>query len=352
MVSIIRLFHNLCTCTSHVLLFHKYAKASAGFGHFIALLCMTQFKTNVVSHKPPNSQFLFPCRHVGNTVSIMSALMGFAPGAVGGVCCVAIGHPIDLVKVRMQVGGAEIKNSTIGMLRGIFAKEGVPGLYRGVQAPLLAVTPAFAVSFWSYDVAVRAIVQHSNLDNPNQMTLSQVAFAGGLSGFPLALIIGPTERIKCLLQVNTSKYTGFMDCLKQVYREGGIRSALRGTGSTALRDVPGNAAYFGAYAFVKRLTCQLEGRETASTLGTLLAGGCAGVSNWIVAIPFDTVKSRWQSAPNGKYKGLRDVFQTLIREEGPAALFKGIGPALFRAFLANAACLCGVETVKAILEGR
>lgn len=276
-----------------------------------------------------------------------------------------MGHPIDLIKVRMQVGhmastspsitssaaGRILSNhSTVGMLHGIFVAEGIPGLYRGVQAPLLAVTPAFAISFWSYDVAMRAIREWSQLQPCQQMNLSQIALAGGFSGLPLAAIIGPTERIKCLMQVDKTKYRGFVDCFKHVYQEGGVRSLFRGTGSTALRDVPGNAAYFATYESMKRFTCQWEGRDNASTVGILIAGGFAGVINWIVAIPFDTIKSRWQTAPPGKYKSLLDVFQTLLNEEGPRALFRGISPALLRAFPANAACLCGVETVKRMLQ--
>ena len=37
---------------------------------------------------------------------------------------------------------------------------------------------------------------------------------------------------------------------------------------------------------------------------TLLAGGTAGVCNWLVAIPADVVKSRLQSAPEGTYSGI------------------------------------------------
>lgn len=286
-----------------------------------------------------------------------------------GVAAVAVGHPMDLIKVRLQTeatprtatpnlsaapaGRLLAGDSAIGMLRNIAVTEGLPGLYRGVQAPLLAVTPAFAISFWSYDVAAKTILEYSAIQREEeQMNLSQVALAGGFSGIPLAAIVGPTERIKCLMQVEKNKYNGFMDCLRTVYRGGGIRSVFRGTCSTALRDVPGNAAYFATYEFVKRLTCQLEGREKASMVGTLLAGGCAGVGNWCVAMPFDTIKSRWQTSPVGKYQGLLDVLQTLVREEGPNALYRGLSPALLRAFPANAACLCGVESVKSLIEHR
>lgn len=241
------------------------------------------------------------------------------------------------------------------MLRTIAVQEGLPGLYRGVAAPLLAVTPAFAVSFWSYDLAGRAIRRFDSSvsdETTTVLSIGQVALAGAWSGVPLAAIFGPTDRIKCLMQVDNGKYKSFMDCLSQTYRDGGIRSVFRGTGSCALRDVPGNAAYFGAYEYIKRLSCELEGRQQASTFGTLMAGGCAGVANWIVAIPVDTCKSRLQTAPTGTYRNLLDVFQTLMRTEGPSALFRGLSPALLRAFPANAACLLGVETVKSILEKR
>jgi solute carrier family 25 carnitine/acylcarnitine transporter 20/29 len=200
-----------------------------------------------------------------------------------GLCSVAVGHPIDLIKVRQQTAARALGESTIGMLRGIFLKEGLSGLYRGVAAPLLAVTPAFAISFWSYDMAGRAIRKMGNVEDGQELSIQQVAVAGAWSGVPLAAIFGPTDRIKCLMQVDSSgKYKSFTDCLAKTYYDGGLRGVFRGTGSCVLRDVPGNAAYFGAYESIKRWSCQLEGRDRASTFGTLMAGGCAGVANWII----------------------------------------------------------------------
>lgn len=69
-----------------------------------------------------------------------------------------------------------------------------------------------------------------------------------------------------------------------------------------------------------------------------------------MAIPPDTLKSRLQTAPEGKYTGLVDVFRKLIAEEGVGGLFKGLGPAMVRAFPANAACFLGVETARKALN--
>jgi solute carrier family 25 (mitochondrial carnitine/acylcarnitine transporter), member 20/29 len=333
-------------------------------------------------------QPLFPCFYDGDVaVSILASVIGLVPGAFGGALAVCVGHPIDLIKVRMQVLGvsavgagaraasdmamtappgferggsmAASGGGTIGMLRGVFAREGFSGLYRGVSAPLLAVTPAFAISFWAYDLGCRVIRDYDTRNQPfeghNQpLTITQVSLAGAWSGLPLAMIFGPSERVKCLMQVNGGpQYSTFANSLRNIYLEGGVKSLFRGTFSTVLRDVPGNAAYFASYEYVKRLSCTLENRsyerEGASFLGTLIAGGSAGVGNWIIAIPMDTVKSRWQTAPEGTYRNLVHVVRVTVRTEGPSALLRGLSPALLRAFPANAACLCGVETVKKLI---
>ena len=70
---------------------------------------------------------------------------------------------------------------------------------------------------------------------------------------------------------------------------------------------------------------------------------------WTVSIPADVVKSRYQSAPEGKYTSLGHVYRNLIKEEGASALFRGMGPALLRAFPANAACFLGLEISKKFL---
>lgn len=70
----------------------------------------------------------------------------------------------------------------------------------------------------------------------------------------------------------------------------------------------------------------------------------AGVANWTVGMPQDVLKSRLQTAPEGTYpNGIRDVFKTLMKNEGPLALYKGFLPVMVRAVPANAACFVGLE---------
>lgn len=68
-----------------------------------------------------------------------------------------------------------------------------------------------------------------------------------------------------------------------------------------------------------------------SPVRTMLAGGLAGVIHWVPAIPFDVLKSRLQTAPEGAYPGgLIDVLKVLIKEEGIRGLYKGSVPLYVR----------------------
>jgi hypothetical protein len=68
------------------------------------------------------------------------------------------------------------------------------------------------------------------------------------------------------------------------------------------------------------------------TLSQFLAGGTAGVMQWLPPIYFtDIIKSRMQTAPLGTYRGVLHCVSTLYAEGGIAIFFRGLIPALCRA---------------------
>uniref|UniRef100_A0A4W6EW09 Si:dkey-150i13.2 n=1 Tax=Lates calcarifer TaxID=8187 RepID=A0A4W6EW09_LATCA len=140
------------------------------------------------------------------------------------------------------------------------------------------------------------------------------------------------------------KYAGPVDCAVRLYKEQGIRSVYKGTVLTLIRDVPSNGLYFLTYEYLKNfLTPEGQSVSQLSTPNILLAGGVAGILNWTIALPPDVLKSNFQTAADGKYRGLLDVLRTLLREEGPTGLYKGFNAVFLRAFPANAACFLGFE---------
>lgn len=215
----------------------------------------------------------------------------------------------------------------------------------------------FAVSFWGYDLGKTIVSSLSEVRIENktpQYTINQISAAGFFSAIPMTLITAPFERVKVLLQIQGQnppppgqkpKYSGGLDVVKQLYKEGGMRSVFRGSAMTLARDGPGSAAYFAAYEYIKRsLTPKDERGNVTGELSmpaVLAAGGAAGIAMWIPVFPVDTIKSRMQSAEGRPTIG--GIVRSVYGNGGLKAFFPGFGPALARAVPANAATFAGVE---------
>lgn len=284
----------------------------------------------------------------------MAQLRSLAAGGVGGVCAVVVGHPFDLVKVRLQTADKGVYSGAMDVVRKTVAREGLfRGLYAGVSAPLVGVTPMFAVSFWGYDLGKTLVQKFSTVPIKNdtpQYSIAQISAAGAFSAVPMTLITAPFERVKVLLQIQGQnppppgqkpKYSGGLDVVRQLYKEGGVRSVFRGSAMTLARDSPGSAAYFATYEYIKRSLTPKDasGNVTGelSLTAVLTAGGAAGVAMWIPVFPVDTVKSRLQSAEGRPTIG--GTIRGIYASGGVKAFFPGFGPALARAVPANAATL-------------
>lgn len=74
--------------------------------------------------------------------SFASQVRSFTAGGFGGICAVVVGHPFDLVKVRLQTSEAGVYSGAMDVVRKSIARDGLRrGLYAGVSAPLVGVTP-------------------------------------------------------------------------------------------------------------------------------------------------------------------------------------------------------------------
>ncbi|WFD35114.1 carnitine transporter [Malassezia cuniculi] len=285
-----------------------------------------------------------------------SAIKSFISGGFGGVCAILVGHPFDLIKTRLQTAPPGTYKGAFDVIGKTVKADGIKGLYRGMGPPLIGVTPIFALSFFSYDLGKQIVYGLTPERKDPALTLGELAFAGFFSAVPTTLVAGPAERVKVLLQLQGQQaggpqYSGPGDVVRQLYREGGLRSIFKGTGATLARDGPGSAAYFMAYEVAKKaLTPKDANPDEVNLLNVITAGGLAGMAMWTFAIPPDVIKSRYQGAPEGTYKGFIDCARRTVAADGVGALFKGFGPAMARAFPANAAVFVGVELSNSFLN--
>lgn len=272
----------------------------------------------------------------------------FIAGWAGGTGLLVVGHPFDTVKTLMQSAEKGTYKNTADCVKQLAARDGLGGFYRGVTAPLAGVGAVFALYFLAYAACERFIRNLRGYPKDRELSMADVLICGGSTGVVGSLILGPSELLK--VQQQTAKSKGldpsFGATVKRLYGEGGARALTRGFSATLLRDVPGSMAWFGAYEAVKSSVS--KDPKNPSVGEALLAGGCGGLGMWSFALPLDAVKTRVQASATPMK--LSQAFSEIVKSRGIAGLYVGIGPALARAFPANAACFACKEMTKQQLD--
>ena len=286
----------------------------------------------------------------------------FALGSIAGAFGAFMVYPIDLVKTRMQnqrggrVVGHRLYKNSIDCFQKVIRNEGFRGLYSGVLPQLVGVAPEKAIK-----LTVNDLVRGKFTDKAtNKIPLSAEILAGGTAGFCQVIFTNPLEIVKIRLQVQG-------EAIKAAAREGeeikkrsamwivrhlGLMGLYKGASACLLRDGPFSAIYFPTYNHLKR---DLFGESPAKKLGILqllTAGAIAGMPAAYLTTPFDVVKTRLQvEARKGDtaYTSLRHCAQTVYREEGFKAFFKG-GPArILRSSPQFGFTLAGYEVLQGLL---
>ncbi|KAG6842460.1 hypothetical protein C0991_007590 [Blastosporella zonata] len=154
--------------------------------------------------------------------------------------------------------------------------------------------------------------------------------AGGMAGGCQVVFTNPLEIVKIRLQVQgeAAKVEGAVPKgAIHIIRQLGVLGLYKGASACLLRDIPFSAIYFPAYWHLKKdLFNEGYNGKQLSFLETLGAAGIAGMPAAYLTTPADVVKTRLQvEARQGQthYKGLRDTFVKIYKEEGFKALFKG-----------------------------
>ncbi|GJN71967.1 putative mitochondrial oxodicarboxylate carrier [Purpureocillium lilacinum] len=262
----------------------------------------------------------------------------FAAGAVAGVSEILLMYPLDVAKTRIQLqtgkgGGAEAYNGMLDCFRKIIKTEGFSRLYRGISAPILMEAPKRATKFAANDEWGKA---YRKMFGVPQMTQSLSVLTGATAGATESFVVVPFELVKIRLQDKASagKYNGMVDCVTKTVRNEGPLALYQGLESTMWRHILWNAGYFGCIFQVRQMMPKAE-TQRGQMFNDLISGAIGGTVGTVVNTPLDVVKSRIQNTPRvpgvvPKYNWAWPAVFTVLREEGPAALYKGFLPKVLR----------------------
>lgn len=221
-------------------------------------------------------------------------------------------HPLYTLKSHMMMHGSEF-NPRI-FVGNVWSNPKF--LYRGLIARTFGVMPEKGFKMQAWYIADKLMKKHYK-----NATLTNWLIAGSFAGLATTIIGCPSERIMVIAQIRKQG-------IWEVIRSAGLRGLYKGAAVTACRDISFNAVFFTMTEVLVRSYMAYTGKEENSFL-RYKAGLIAGMIAATVACPLDVAKTRIQGQKLGEPKlGMLQVFQSIIRDEGPRYLFKGLLPRL------------------------
>lgn len=283
---------------------------------------------------------------------VIQATIDLTSGAIGGTACVLTGQPFDTIKVKMQTF-PNLYKGFIDCFLKTYSQVGFWGFYRGTSPALMAYVAENAVLFMSYGFCQQFVRNVVGLDRQAKLSDLQNASAGSLASAFAALVLCPTELVKCRLQAMyemevsgkiAKSHVTVWSVVKTIFRKEGLMGFYHGFSSTLLQEVPGYFCFFGSYEVSRSFFASGTSKDDLGPFHLMISGGIAGICLWAVVFPVDCIKSRIQVlSMSGKQAGFTRTFLSIVRNEGASTLYSGMKATMIRAFPANAVLILAYE---------
>jgi solute carrier family 25 iron transporter 28/37 len=244
-------------------------------------------------------------------------------------------YPIDVIKTHQQ--SARVPQSALATARSLVEARGVSALFRGVSAVALGAAPAHALYFTTYECLLRAGAEvEAGADYRSAASGVRLAAAGAVSTLLQDAVMVPMDALKQRRQLS-ARVESTRATLHRIVAREGARALYAGYTATLAMNVPYHAVYFNAYETLRRTLAHPHASPDAAfdVRAHLASGAAAGALAAAVTTPLDVVRTRLQTqgeGAHGEYRGLVHACTRLAREEGAAALTRGLpARALFHA---------------------
>ncbi|XP_002530695.2 mitochondrial uncoupling protein 5 [Ricinus communis] len=313
---------------------------------------------------------------------------GFVEGGIASIIAGCSTHPLDLIKVRMQLQGETHAPTAVQTLRPALAfhppgtttpasaihvhpprvgpisvgvrivqQEGVAALFSGVSATVLRQTLYSTSRMGLYDI----LKQKWTDPNTKTMPLSSKIVAGLIAGGIGAAVGNPADVAMVRMQADgrlppaqRRNYKSVVDAITRMTKQEGITSLWRGSSLTVNRAMLVTASQLASYDQFKEMI--LEKGWMRDGLGThVTASFAAGFVAAVASNPVDVIKTRVMNmkVEPGKappYSGALDCALKTVKAEGPMALYKGFIPTISRQGPFTIVLFVTLEQVRKLLK--
>ncbi|KAK9049720.1 hypothetical protein SSX86_031311 [Deinandra increscens subsp. villosa] len=255
----------------------------------------------------------------------------------GGLACAlstAVMHPIDTIKTRVQA-------STLSFPEMIakLPEVGFRGVYRGSVPAIIGQFSSHGLRTGIFE-ASKIVLINVAPTLPDLQVQSVASFCSTVLGTAVRI---PCEVLKQRLQAGIFNNVG--EAIICTWQQDGLQGFFRGTGATLCREVPFYVAGMGLYGESKKAVQQFLGRGL-EPWETIAVGAISGGLAAVTTTPFDVMKTRMMTAPQGRPVSMSMIALSILRHEGPLGLFKGAIPRFFWIAPLGAMNFAGYELMK------
>ncbi|CAL8469144.1 g8685 [Coccomyxa elongata] len=246
-------------------------------------------------------------------------------GAAAGALSRTAVAPLETLRLQAMVGQSRAPN-LMAAARGIVARSGIAGLYRGNLVNVLRSAPQKSLDFFAFDM-FKGLLRARGAQTP-----LPVFAAAGMAGAASSAVLYPLEVVRSRITCDTmGLYRGTGHTLSRIVREEGIGALYRGIGPSVAAIIPEAAITYGLFDTLKRGYARMSGGAEAGVLPSITFGVVSAFMGQLVAFPLETVSRRMQVAGSSAAAlGFLPTLRDIVRRNGPLALYKGIGAASLR----------------------
>ncbi|OAX77080.1 hypothetical protein ACJ72_08625 [Emergomyces africanus] len=277
-------------------------------------------------------------------------------GAGGGILSMILTYPLITLSTRAQVESKRAQSSTLNAIRHIIAREGIRGLYAGLESALFGISVTNFVYYywyeWTRSAFEKAAVKAGRASK--KLTTAESMIAGAIAGSATVLLTNP------IWVVNTRMTARKSEDEKDGLPVGGDAAAGKPKSKSTLATLmellrkEGPKALFSGvlpalilvvnpilqYTFFEQLKIVLERRRRITPTDAFYLGAMGKLLATSITYPYITVKSRMHVAgkeeKTGQKASLNETMMSIVREEGWGGLYKGIGPKVSQSVLTAA----------------
>lgn len=179
-----------------------------------------------------------------------------------------------------------------------------------------------------------SLIQNSE----SKTTIFQSAFAGAFAGSFTRAVAQPLDVLKIRFQLQVepvksgSKYSSVLQAAKTIVKEEGITTLWSGHIPAQLLSISFGILQFSTFERLTQVCQQVDHTfyHAQKHWINFSSGAIAAAVATVVSYPFDTVRTRLiaEQKTHKAYKGFTDAFTSMVKHEGPEALYKGITPTI------------------------